>query len=198
MRLTEYGRDPHTRKEYGHQPALRLVGVDVSQAQHNACLGTQTLMSCRKLAFPHTREGFQRFEPPLTAHLVNNERQRTLIAMEPSGIYWQALYERLTSGGDEVCLGHGHAVRNNRQTRQDGTSKTEAKDAASGFAVLRQGKCFLPVARDPALLAAYRLRRRHMARKKRGSQRRNQPRAAMHLALPELNPLIQALTQPTA
>jgi len=25
--------------------------------------------------------------------------------MEPSGIYWQALYERLNSCGYEVCLG---------------------------------------------------------------------------------------------
>ena len=49
MRLKEYGRDPHKRKEYVHQPDLLLVGVDVSKAKHNACMGTQTTMS---LAFP--------------------------------------------------------------------------------------------------------------------------------------------------
>jgi transposase len=198
MRLTEYGRDPQKRKEYVHQPALLLVGVDVSKAKHNACIGTQTTMSCRKLAFTHTREGFQRFEQTLKAHMVQNGRQRTLIAMEPSGIYWQALYEQLTSCGYEVCLVHCQAVRNNRKTMQDGTSKTDEKDAASVLDLLRQGKFFLPVARDPALMAAYRLMRRHMALKKRVSQLRNQLRAAIHLAFPELNPLIQDLTQPTA
>jgi hypothetical protein len=39
---------------------------------------------------------------------------------------------------------------------------------------------------------------RHMALKKRVSQLRNQLRAAIHLAFPELNPLVKDLTQPTA
>jgi transposase len=198
MRLQEYGRNPHKRKEYVHHPDLLLVGVDVSKAKHSACMGTQTTMSCRKLEFTHTREGFRRFEQTLKAHLDKNGRQRSLIAMEPSGIYWQALYERLKSCGYEVCLVHCQAVRNNRKTMQDGTSKTDEKDAASIFDLLRQGKFFLPVARDPALTAAYRLMRRHMALKKRVSQLRNQLRAAIHLAFPELNPLIQDLTQPTS
>src|SRR5262245_31268268 len=40
--------------------------------------------------------------------------------------------------------------------------------------------------------------RRAMALKKRGSQLRNQLRAAIHLAFPELHPLIKDLTQPTS
>jgi hypothetical protein len=89
-------------------------------------------------------------------------------------------------------------VRNNRNTMQDETSQTDATAAASVCELLRQGKCFLPVVRDPALTAASRVMRRHMALKKRGSQLRNQLRAAMHLAFPEFNPRIQDLTQPTA
>jgi transposase len=198
MRLTEYGRNPDKRKEYVHQPDLLLVGVDVSKAKHSACLGTQTTVSCRKLEFTHTREGFRRFEQTLRAHLVKNQCQQMLIAMEPSGIYWQALYERLKSCGYGVCLVHCQAVRNNRKTMQDGTSKTDEKDAYSIFDLLRQGKFFLPVERDPELQAAYRLMRRHMALKKRVSQLRNHLRAAIHLTFPELNPLVKDLTQPTA
>lgn len=198
MRLTEYGRNPHKRKEYVHQPNLLLVGVDVSKAKHHACLGTQTTMSCRKLEFTHTREGFRRFEQTLKDHLVKNRCQRLLIAMEPSGIYWQALYERLKSCGYGVCLVHCQAVHNNRKTMQDGPSKTDEKDAYSIFDLLRQGKFFLPVERDPELKATYRLMRRHMALKKRVSQLRNQLRASIHLAFPELNPLLRDLTQPTA
>jgi transposase len=198
MRLPEYGRDPQKRKEYVHQPDLLLVGVDVSKAKHNTCLGTQRGISCRKLEFTHTREGFQLFERTLKTHLAKTNCQRLLIAMEPSGIYWQALYERLKSCGYEVCLVHCQAVRNHRKTMPEGTSKTDEKDAYSVFDLLLQGKFFLPVERDPALRAAYRLMQRHMALKKRMSQLRNQLRAAIHLAFPELNPLVQDLTQPTA
>jgi transposase len=93
---------------------------------------------------------------------------------------------------------HCQAVRNNRKTMQDGTSKTDEKDAYSVFDLLRQGKFFLPVDRDPVLQAAYRVMHRHMALKKRVSQLRNQLRAAIHLTFPELNPLLKDLTQPTA
>src|SRR5438046_9834501 len=104
MRLQEYGRNPQKRKEYVHHPDLLLVGVDVSKAKHNACMGTQTTMSCRKLEFTHTHEGCRRFEQALKAHQVKNGRQRLLIAMEPSGIYWQAIYDRLHSCASTVCL----------------------------------------------------------------------------------------------
>jgi transposase len=198
MRLTEYGRTPQKRKAYVQQSDLLLVGVDVSKAKHNACLGTQTGISCRKLEFTHTREGFQLFEHTLRDHLVKNRCRRLLIAMEPSGIYWQALYDRLKSCGYGVCLVHCQAVHNHRKTMPDGPSKTDEKDAYSVFALLLQGKFFLPVERDPELKAAYRLMQRHMALKKRMRPLRNQLRAAIHLTFPELNPLVQDLTQPTA
>lgn len=198
MRLKEYGRDPQKRKEYVYQPDLLLVGVDVSKAKHSACLGTQRGISCRKLEFTHTREGFQLLEHTLRTQLVQTHCRRMLIAMDPSGIYWQALYERLKSCGYGVCLVHCQAVCNNRKTMPDGTSKTDEKDAYSIFDLLRPGKFFLPVERDPELKAAYRLMQRHMALKKRMSQLRNQLRAAIHLTFPELNPLVKDLTQPTA
>jgi transposase len=121
-----------------------------------------------------------------------------LIAMEPSGISWLALSERLTGYGDEVCLVHCQAVCHHRKTMQEGTSKTDAKDAYSVFDLLQQGKFFLPVARDPEHKAAYRLMQRHRARKKRVSHQRHQLRAALHLPFPELSPLIKDLTQSTA
>ena len=198
MSLKEYARTPQKRKAYVQQPGLLLVGVDVSQAKHSACLGTQTGITCRKLAFTHSREGFQRFEQPLRDCLVKNNCRRLLIAMEPSGIYWQGLYDRLRSCGYDVCLVRCQAGRNNRKTMQEATSKTDEKDAYSILDLLRQGKFFLPVARDAALQAAYRLMHRSMALKKRVGQLRNHLRAAMHLTFPELNPMIKALAQPTS
>jgi hypothetical protein len=118
--------------------------------------------------------------------------------MEPAGLSWQALYARLQSWGSEGSLGPCHAVRTHRQTRQDGTSKTDAKDAYSLFDLLRPGTGFLPGARAPALPAASRLLPRSMAWNKRLSPLRHQRRAARPLALPALTPLLQDLPPPTA
>ena len=198
MRLTQYGRNPNQRKAYVHQPDLLLVGVDVRKATPSACLGTQTTISCRTLAFPPTRAGCRRFAQPLRVPMVKNGRQHILIAMEPSGLSWQALYARLNSCGYEVCLVHCQAVRTKRKTMQDGTRKTDEKEAASVVDLRRQGQCCLPVARAPALRAASRLMPRPLALKKRGSPLRTPLRAALHRAFPELPPVIQALTPPTA
>jgi hypothetical protein len=198
MRLTAYGRNPDKRKAYVYQPDLLLVGVDVSQAKHRACLGTPTTVSGRQLALTHTREGCRHCAQTLRAHLVHNPCQRLLLALEPSGMDWQALYARLTSCGSGGCLVHGHAVRHHRKTRQDGTRKTDAKEAYSLFDLRRPGQCLLPVERAPALPAPSRLLRRQMARKKRVSPRRHHLRAAIHLTLPARHPLVPELTPPPA
>ena len=188
--------NPQKRKAYVQQPGLLLVGVDVSQAKHHACIGTQLGLTCRKLVFTHSRAGFRRFEQTLRDPLVNNSGRRLLIAMEPSGISWQGRYERVRSCGYDVCLVSCQAVPNNRKTMQEATRKTDAKDAYSVLDVLRQGTFFLPVARDAERQAAYRLMHRHMALTKRGSPLRNQRRAAIHLTFPALHPMSKDLTQP--
>jgi Transposase len=198
MRLTEYGRPPQKRKAYVPQSALLLVGVDVSNAQHSAGIGTQPGISCRNLAFPHTREGCQRFAHPLRHHLDKNQCRRVLMAMEPSGLYGQALEERRKDSGSGVCLVPCPAVRNHRKPMPAGTRKTAATDADSLFDLLQQGTCFLPVARAAALQAASRWRQRPMALQNRVGPLRNPRRAASHLAFPALHPLLKDLTPPTA
>jgi Transposase len=198
MRLTEYGRNPHTRKAYGPQPDFLRVGVDVSQANHHACLGTPSGVSRRKLALTHPRAGIERFAQTLQPPRGNHACRHGLSALEPSGLSWQALYESLPACGDGVCLVPGQAVRHHRQPRPEGTRKTDATDASRGCDGLRQGKFLLPVARAPALQAASWLRPRAMALPKRLSHLRHPRRAALHRALPARPPLGQDLTPPTA
>jgi transposase len=145
-----------------------------------------------------TRDGCRRVEQPRTAHLGKNRGPRLLRALEPSGIYWQALSARLHRCGAGVGLGHCQAGCNQRKPLPDGTSHTDEKEADSGFDLLRQGPVFLPGERDPALQAASRVLRRHLALKTRVSQLRNPLRAALHLACPAWQPLRKALPPPPA
>ncbi len=58
MRLKDYGRNPKKRKEHVQQPGLLLIGIDVSKAKHDACIGTKKGIIQCKLTFVHFREGF--------------------------------------------------------------------------------------------------------------------------------------------
>jgi transposase len=198
MRLTEYARHPQKRKAYGQEPGLWLVGVDVSQAQHHACIGTQTGITYRKLALTPSREGCRLFAQTLRNHLVNNSCRHLLSAMAPSGLSGQGLSDRLRSCGYDVCLVSCQAVRHNRKTMQEATRKTDATAAYRVLDWLRQGKLFLPVARDAALQAAYRLMHRSMAWNKRSRPLRHPRRAAIPLTFPAFHPMLKDLTQPPA
>jgi transposase len=198
MRLKDYGRNSKLRKVYVQSPGVLMVGVDIGKASHSACFGTKTGTVAAKFDFAHSREGFDKFERTIRKLRFKTKSKRVLIGMEPSGIYWYNLYERLKQCGFSVCLVNCLAVKNNRRTMSDGTSKTDPKDAHSVFDLLIQGKFFLPVVRDAELTAAYRLMRRHMAVKKRVHRLRNQLRGALHLAFPELNGMIKDLTMPTS
>lgn len=198
MRFKDYGRNSRLRKAYVQTKGLLMVGVDIGKSKHTACFGTQQCIISRQFDFHHNRHGFTSFEKQIRSLRFKTKCNRVLVGMEPSGLYWYALYERLKQCGFNVCLVNCLAVKNNRRTMPDGTSKTDSKDAHSVFDLLIQGKFFLPVERDSELNAAYRMMRRHMAIKKRIARLRNQLRGIIHLSFPELNPMIKDLTMPTS
>ena len=125
MRLKDYARNHSRRKEYVQQPDLLLVGVGVSKGKHDACVGMVTTGAIRnKLQFQNSRAGFQFIEETIRQTLFQQKCRRVLIGMEPSGLYWYGLYERLRSCGFGVCFVNCLAVKKNRRTMQDGVSKT--------------------------------------------------------------------------
>ena len=58
----------------------------------------------RKLTFPHSREGFSYFEKNNRKARFQAKCCKVLISMEPSGVYWYALFERLKTCRYDVCL----------------------------------------------------------------------------------------------
>jgi len=52
------------------------------------------------------------FEKTIRQSMFKSKCRCVLIAMEPSGIYWYALYDRLKSCGYGVCLVNCQAVSN--------------------------------------------------------------------------------------
>lgn len=198
MRLKDYGRNPRLRKEFVQNPELLTIGVDISKGTHSACFGMKSTILTKKFDFTNSREGFQKFESQIRILCQRYSCKQVLIGMEPSGLYWYGLYQRLKKCGFGVCLVNCLAVKNNRKTLPDGSSKTDQKDAHSIYDLMSQGKFFLPVERDTELAAAYRLIHKHMFIKKRISRIRNQLRGALHLSFPELNDEINDLTMPTS
>ena len=72
MRLKNYGRNHKKRKEYIKQSGLLLVGVDVSNAKHDSCIGSLEGVRCR-IGFRNARDGFKRFEDAIRKNMFRNK-----------------------------------------------------------------------------------------------------------------------------
>ena len=173
------------------------VGVDISSRQHEACVGTSDRVLRRRLTIANTRDGLAQLEAAISKEGRTIRAQAVIVGMEPSGVYWKPLAAQLRQRGYAVVLVHTKAVRHNRQTMRDG-SKTDSKDAFAIWDLLRQGKFFLPLERDAEHEAAYRLMQHYAASRRRSAQIRNQLRAVLALAFPELNERFRHLDGKTA
>ena len=68
MRLKDYGRNQKKRKEYIQQDALLLIGVDISKAKRDACIGTLNNLKSR-IKFRNAGDGFKRFEDAIRKNM---------------------------------------------------------------------------------------------------------------------------------
>ena len=177
---------------------ILLVGVDVSSRKHDGCLGVGDRVLRRKLTFANSRDGLARLEAAIAKEKRRSGAEIVIVGMEPTGVYWKPLHHHLQGLGHAVVLVHGKAVQNNRKTMADNGSQTDRKDAYCILDLMRQGKCFLPIRRDPEQEAAYRFLQHYEDSKKRCTQISNQLRALLALAFPELNPRLPRLDGPTA
>ncbi len=180
-------------------PAKTLwVAVDIGKRQHEAYMASSAQSPRRRLRFRNHRQGLRQLHEAIQQAQSACQADDIVIGMEPSGAYWKALYEQLQALGYRVVLVHAKAVKHNRETHGDNPSKTDRKDAFCVWDLLRQGKYFTPVKRDPEQAAAYRMMRHYEDSRKRSDQIRNQLRVSLAVAFPELNERFEDLSCKTA
>jgi transposase len=121
-----------------------------------------------------------------------------VVGMEPTGPYWKPLFAQLKGRGYPLVLVHSKAVKHNRKTMAGNDGKTDSLDTLCIWDLLRQGKSFVPVEREAKLEAAYRMMHHYEDSCKRSGQIRNQLRAVLAVAFPELNERFKKLDSNTA
>ena len=186
-------RDLSLWQQWSRRPEVLKVMVDTAKAKHVACLGTAHKIVCRKLVFHNSREGLQ-----IQACRAQAECTQVLIGMESTGVYWKGLWAQLEKLGFALVCVDPRAMHHNRKTLGGNSSKTDASDAQCGLDLLEQGKFLLPVRREPELESAYRMMKHYEDSRNRAVGIRNQLRALLHLAFPELNARIKKLDGKTA
>lgn len=119
-----------------------IIGIDVSRLKHDVCFGTKDKVYCRKYSFTNDLIGFIKFEEKIKLLCEEHKLKSVLIGMEPTSIYWCALYEYLKSKDLIVCLLDPISVFHNRKTLKRDNGKSDLKDAYAIFDLMSQKKFY--------------------------------------------------------
>jgi transposase len=193
----KHSRDVEAWKARMASGEVLLVGVDIGKRKDEACVATKDKVLCRRLRFGATLDGIDYLERTVRKYLEQTGCREVLVAMEPTGVYWQTIRRMLSDRGWAVCCTDPARVKHNRKTLKGNGSKTDRKDAYCILDLLRQGKVFFALERDAELEGAHRFMRRYEACRKRTSEIRNQLRDALYLVFPELEMELKTVTIPT-
>jgi len=129
-------------KEVTGSDQYMVVGIDVGKDKHHAFVGTaRGICLFKKLIFENNLAGFARLLTTVDQLKAQNCLEKIVYGLEPTGNYHKPLARHLISGGCNVVLVTGQAVKNNRQLIDGRWDKNDTKDAANVADLVSRGRC---------------------------------------------------------
>ena len=167
-------------------PSTLIIGIDVSRLKHDVCFGTKDKVLCRKFSFTNDLFGFIKVEERIKLVCEEHKLKSVLIGMEPTSIYWCALYEYLKSNGRIVCLLDPMSVFHNRKTLKKDSGKSDLKDAYAIFDLISQKKFYFTTDDDLSTFAAKLVLKNWMNTQRIIISTKNRTHSFLSLVFPEL------------
>ena len=167
-------------------PSTLIIGIDVSRLKHDVCFGTKDKVLCRKFSFTNDLFGFIKVEEKIKLVCEEHKLKSVLIGMEPTSIYWCALYEYLKSNGRIVCLLDPMSVFHNRKTLKKDSGKSDLKDAYAIFDLISQKKFYFTTDDDLSTFSAKLVLKNWMNTQRLITSTKNRTRSFLSLVFPEL------------
>jgi len=130
------------KKEIRGSNDYLIIGVDVGKKRHHAFLGTtrgKTVL--RRLRVENTASGFEYLLDMVQFYQTRDGSERSVFALEPTGVYHKPLAEFLLDQGYMVVYVTNEAIKKNRVLLDGRWDKHDTKDAANIADLVSQGKC---------------------------------------------------------
>ncbi len=163
-----------------HRPAL-YVGIDVGKRRHQAAfVGPDGIEAAKALRFANTAEGYLALKARLEAAACGG---RVRVALEATGHYWMALYQRLNDDGQEVVVFNPIQTRAFTNTSIRG-AKTDRIDARRIAQLLRQEQLPATVKPDEDRIALRELTRLRCRLARRLAEDKNRLLGTLDRAFP--------------
>lgn len=175
------------REEIKSSQSHLIVAVDIGKFNNCACfMVSNGKVLSKQFSFHNHRGGFDSLMNQLHYHFKRGNYQGVIFSMEPSGYYWEHLYQYLSLNGKTVVLVTPLAVSRNRETINVSKDKSDPKDAYNIGDLTMQGKFFFPLQRSKGVSQLRRFVNIYYRIMKNKTVLRNLLRNAVGAVFPEL------------
>ena len=121
------------------KPGTLFAGVDVAQETHVVTVVTQQAQRVARFTFANTRAGFEVFFQRLETLQRQHQAPAVLIAMEPSGHWWEPLAQETAERQGRYVLVNAYTVHQRRAGDALDRSKDDWRDSATVTELARTG-----------------------------------------------------------
>lgn len=126
-----------------------IVGIDIAKKKHWARMldGHIGIEVGSAFSFQNNTSGFSRLLARIDQAKEYIGAQQTLVAMEPSGIFWKSLATYLGKKGITVVIVNPYHVKNKKEFGDNSPTKNDRKDALIIATLAWEGyfsKCYIP------------------------------------------------------
>lgn len=175
------------REEVTSSNSHLIVAVDIGKFTNCACLRVSNgKVLCKRFNFRNDRGGFNALMNQLHYYLKRGNYQKVIFGLEPSGYYWEHLYQYLCLKRKTIVLVSPLAVNRNRETIDVSKDKSDPKDAYNIADLVMQGKFHLPIQRTKEVAQLHRFVKIYYRLMKNKTVFRNLLRNAVGSVFPEL------------
>ncbi len=139
-----------------------VAGIDVGKRNHYCrFINVRGYEIGKGFSFSNNRDGMEKIISKIEEAKIQNNLDKAVIGMEPSGHYWKAAAHYLSDNGYRLALVNPYHIKRIKEIEDNSQTKTDPKDSLLIAKLVRDGDFFDPNLADgiyAELRRMYRLR----------------------------------------
>ncbi|MBA4537725.1 IS110 family transposase [Bacillus aquiflavi] len=126
-------------------PSTLIIGIDIAKDKHVArAQDDRGIEFGKRLIFENRIHGFQNLLQWVERHQKQNEKDRVIFGVEPTGHYWLNLAYFLTAKGYDFVLVNPMHVKKSKELDDNSPTKNDTKDAKVIAQLIKDGRYSVP------------------------------------------------------
>ncbi len=122
-----------------------IVGIDIGKKKHYArFINLRGYELGKVFSFLNNRDGMEKIVSEIEKAKIKNSLAKAVIGLEPSGHYWKAAAQYMSSQGYKLVLVNPYHIKKTKEIDDNSQTKSDSKDPILIAKLVRDGDFFDP------------------------------------------------------